>query len=351
MSFTIKHTKTAKGAAILLLLYFHIFIGYGDYHFNLAQIAHCCVWIFVFLSGYGLTASFSKACSSLKKLPAWFFRRVWSLETFFWPHYLIGLGILYLYLHRTVHSQYGNIWRAVLDFFCLSDIFGQTHIFAVWWYMGLSLMVVLFVPLIVKVTDKIGYFIIPLSYLLILAVPDLIVDGGFIGPYQGYYLAAVLGVVSSRKGLLNRYVEYIEKAPRLYVTGLNLAFIVLGFSLGLFISGIESDLLVSLYVPQLLKTAVAVLTVLLSITLYKIRFVSSALVFLGELSDDMFILHVVLKMVLSGIVYAVDIPFMIYFTLLALSIGSALILKAIKKLVCYDKLVDKVSSLTEVKNG
>jgi peptidoglycan/LPS O-acetylase OafA/YrhL len=347
MGFTIKHTKTAKGAAILMLLYFHIFVGYYDYHYDLSLIAHSCVWLFVFLSGFGLTASYSKITSSVKKTFTWIIRRIWNIETFFWPHFLIGIAVLYLFLHRTIMSQYGAIWRVVLDFFCVSDLFGQTHVFGVWWYMGLSLLIILAVPLLVMITDKIGYFIIPLVYALILLIPDLIVKDGNIGPYQGYYLAAVLGVVASRKNLLNKYVDYIEHAPRFYLIAINALLIITGSALGLFLSGINNEMMSFFLIPQLIKTIIAVLVILICVSLYKVRFVSTALQFMGDLSDDMFIIHIVINTVLERIVYYIDTPLTNYVTLLALSIPATLALKAIKKLAGYDKLVKFIGSKIE----
>lgn len=347
MSFTQRHTHIAKGAAILLLLYYHIFAAYNDLHFNLAQIAHCCVWIFVFLSGYGLTVSYGKSRQKSTSPLSWILKHIWSLEAFFWPHFLIGVALLYLWVGRGLMSQYGKVWRIILDFFCLSDIFGQTHILSVWWYMGLAILIVLAVPLLVKVTDKIGYFIIPAVYALILLVPDLIVKDELTGPYQGYYLAAVLGVVAARKGLLNKYVTYIEKASSSRTIVLGLLYIFGIISLGMMI--VPAEALARFYLPQLIMTVNTVLVILLSVNIARAADVSKAFEFMGKLSDDMFIMHIVVRTVLWDLIYIVDIPVVIYLLLL---ISSTLVtwgFKAIKKLAGYDKLVSKVSSKLEFK--
>ncbi len=245
-------------------------------------------------------------------------------------------------------TQYGKIWRVLLDFFCLSDIFGQQHILGVWWYMGLAVLIVLAVPLLIKITDKIGYFIIPLTYALILVVPDLINNDERIGPYQGYYLAAVLGIIAARKGLLNKYTDYIEKASSGRTLVLSLIFVLATAGLGLTIGIAEA--LSAFYVPQLIKTVIAVIIILLCTNLAKTDVISKTLEFMGKLSDDMFIMHTAVKSVFGFIIWRIDIPIVIYSVLLILSIVITWIFKQIKKLAGYDKLVKKVSSKLEFKS-
>ena len=245
-------------------------------------------------------------------------------------------------------AQYGNIWRVILDFFCLSDIFGQQHILGVWWYMGLALLIVLAVPLLIKITDKIGYFIIPLTYALILIVPDLINNDERIGPYQGYYLAAVLGVIAARKGLLNKYTAYIEKVSSGFTIVLSLIFILAAASLGLTIGIAET--LSAFYVPQLIKTVIAVIIILLCVNIAKTDLIAKAMEFMGSLSDDMFIIHIVINVLFGFIIWHIDIPIVIYSLLLILSIIFTWIFKQIKKLAGYDKLVKIVSSKLEFKS-
>lgn len=349
MTFTQRHTFIAKGAAILLLLHYHIFIGYSGLHLALAQVTHCCVWIFVFLSGYGLSVSYVRSEEYRTSPLSWLLKHIWNLETFFWPHFLIGVAILYFYVGRGLMAQYGKVWRIILDFFCLSDIFGQTHILAVWWYMGLAIVIVLLVPILVKLTDKIGYFIIPIAALLILFVPDFIGSDCMIGPYQGYYLAAVIGVVASRKKLLDRYVSYIGNSSRGTRPILSILFLLTALLLGMLISlNLVPD---KFYLPQLIKTINAVLVILICVNLADLAPLAKALEFMGRMSDDMFIMHIAVRTVLVSVIYCTDIAAVTYVLLVALSTLATLALKAIKKLAGYDKLVSKVSSKLEFRSN
>lgn len=349
MTFTQRHTLIAKGAAILLLLHYHIFIGYSGLHYALAQITHCCVWIFVFLSGFGLSASFAKSGERKTSPVSWLLKHIWNLESFFWPHFLIGVAILYFYVGRGLMAQYGKVWRIILDFFCLSDIFGQTHILSVWWYMGLAIIIVLLVPALVKITDKIGYFVIPLAAVLILLVPDFIGSDDMIGPYQGYYLAAVLGVVSSRKNLLDRYVTYAgntSRGPRII---LSILFLFSALALGMLLC--LNIIPASFYLPQLIKTVVAVLVILITVNLSYLPPAAKALEFMGKLSDDMFIMHIAVRTVLVSVIYSTDSAFITYALLVILSTVITWAFKALKKLAGYDKLVSKVGSKLEFKSN
>ena len=354
MSFSQRHTHIAKGIGILLLLYYHMFIDFSDYHSFLALIAHSCVSLFVFLSAFGLTISLDKAYSSKTREISWMAKHVYKLEVFFWPHYLVGIIIFYAVYKRSLLAYYGNIGKVLLDFFCVSDMLGMRPLLGVWWYMGLAICVVLVLVLFAKAYNKLGLILIPVTYVIMIVAPAIFRTDGFDnpGPYKGYLLAVCLGVFFARNKFFENYIALLKKQSQAFMLMLTLLFLLvitgLTFVL-LFVRGnYFSDILM---VPQLVKTINAVLFVFLSVNLAELKITSRVFEFLGKLSDDMFIFHVALTVAFPPITRLTGIPEVNYLIFLAASILISMAFKKLKALSRYDKLMDKLYGKININIG
>lgn len=348
MVFSQKHTHIAKGIAILLLLYYHMFIDYGDFRGFLALIAHSCVYVFVFLSGLGLTISFDKASSSNTKALSWIAKHIWKLEVFFWPHFLIGTLIYTIICKGSILAFYGNMGNLLLDFFCISDMVGGKHLLGVWWYMGLAIFIVLVLVLFAKAFGKIGWYIIPVTYALMLIIPNLFGKDAYDnpGPYKGYLLAVCLGVIFARKKLFEKYMDFLKRRSVLMnvilSAGCLTAVVVLTILLPLTRWNHIAEFLL---LPQLVKTAVAILFVFFGLNLAELSIVSHSLEFLGKMSDDMFIIHIAIRVAFPPVTKMTAIPEVNYLIFLAAGIILTMAYKGIKSISKYDVLMEKAFSM------
>ena len=124
---TITDTNVLKGIALLLLLCHHCFYPGEPYDdiiifgypivLNIGEFSKLCVVLFVFLSGYGLTAKTIKD-GGIDSLWSFYRHRYMKLMLNYWIIYLIFVLIGILFFHRTFSAVYGENWwlKATVDF-------------------------------------------------------------------------------------------------------------------------------------------------------------------------------------------------------------------------------------------
>ena len=346
MVFSQKHTHIAKGIAILLLLYYHMFIDFRDFRGFLALIAHSCVYLFVFLSGFGLTVSLDKASSSNTGALSWISKHIWKLEVFFWPHYIVGAVIYTVICKGSLMAFYGNVGELLLDFFCLSNILGHKNLYGVWWYMGLAMVIVVILVFFAKAFKRIGWYIIAVVYTIMLIIPNYGEDAiDNPGPYKGYFLAVCLSVIFARKKIFEEYMGFLKKESQLmnFMLSAGCLTAIVGLTILLTLTG-WNHIAALLLLPQIIKTVVAILFVILSLNLAELKIVSRLLEFLGKLSDDMFIIHITVMVAFPPITRLTGMPEVDYLIFLASGILVTMAYKKIKVIAKYDMLTEKVYS-------
>ena len=146
-----QESQIYKGIAIILMLFHHLFNDfeeYAGYTVNywpftaqkvqlFAVLSKICVAVFVFITGYGLAASFQKECApalassdgaSRKKncLFSFTWKRWWRLMTNYW--FIFVLVLLLQPLGRTIFDAYGTGTKqiavsGIIDFLGLADLF------------------------------------------------------------------------------------------------------------------------------------------------------------------------------------------------------------------------------------
>ena len=107
MSFSKDNSLKAKGIGVLMLIFHHLFFNkarFGAYSIvpwfmtedrliHIATAARICVWIFVFVSAYGLTTLYEKRVDTEGAL-CFVFRRWVSLMKGFWFVYVLVFAVL-----------------------------------------------------------------------------------------------------------------------------------------------------------------------------------------------------------------------------------------------------------------
>ncbi len=199
MGFTLVHTQIAKGTAILLMVYHHLFVfpdrlGYNYTSvinlcgFNLqsilANFAKICVGIFLFCSGIGLYYSL-KNLSSLKEMYKKVLVHALKFMTNFWIILIfvivIGLNLNYFELNGSTVFQMITASRSII---------------AEWWFVRLYLLLLLTAPPIIRLYQDVDAVkkIIPLMIVFAILIINYFTLN-FFGCQDGIF-AKVIGIFS-----------------------------------------------------------------------------------------------------------------------------------------------------------
>ena len=190
-AFTKQHTRIVKGIAVLMLLFHHLFNDYPEYegHYvnywpftgdqvtNIALACRVCVAVFVFITGYGLAASYAKAFPRGRKetpreLTRFSLTRWWNLMTRYW--FIVVLAwVSGQFLGRKPWDVYGpgflsTASRAVLDFLGISEALQSGWFNPTWWYMSLAILMIFLAPLVLYAARRVGSLPIFLVFWLVL---------------------------------------------------------------------------------------------------------------------------------------------------------------------------------------
>ncbi len=194
-----KQTNIAKGVALLLLLWHHLFFNKPD-NYNMfsslfsvngipleciiADLCKVCVAIFLLLSGYGLFKSYSSFCKthmvngglSKVSIAVYVKNRLIRLFSNYWFIFIIfvPLGLLF---GKNFYSYYGyNPLYYLADFFGVSFLFfgfGATMNLT-WWYMSIIIIYYLLFPLLYRIQKYNSLLLLCVSAFLLVCpfIPD-----------------------------------------------------------------------------------------------------------------------------------------------------------------------------------
>ncbi len=178
--FSLKDTNIVKGAAIMMLIFHHLFLDadrYAGFAIDfrpltessvnwLAYTLKICVTIFTFMSAYGMTLSLRKRTAENGMKP-----RICSQMV---VHRLINLmsGFCLIYILVVLFGTFvmrdgrlGNlflsngvagVWQILLDLFGLAELFSTPTYLATFWYMSLAIVVILIMPMLFCLYRRFG---------------------------------------------------------------------------------------------------------------------------------------------------------------------------------------------------
>lgn len=223
MKFTQDDTLKCKGAAILMMLFHHMYLdedryaGYTidfapfspDGVMNVAGFFKICVGMYVFLSAFGLTLSYRKRNGSDSKFVVY---RYLKMMFTFWYIYVVVI-VLSFVLNKdwNVSHIYGTgklttPWYMLIDALGLAELFGSPTFDSTWWYMSLAIVIIMLIPLLNWLYDKWqGAFLLMLSILLPVAMGLEVVH------LTRWLFCMALGVVFARINFLGRIKEKLAK--------------------------------------------------------------------------------------------------------------------------------------------
>lgn len=343
MNFSIHHTNTGKGVALILLLIHHLFFQteffyndwiIGDTHIlmKFAEFSKVCVGIFVFLSGFGLFRSQSKAQLSLKNFVSQHFVKIYLNYWLIWLLF-VPVGLLFFDLSFT--SIYGdNYWdKLLINILGFQQVFNFWGLNPTWWFIGTIIILYVLFPFIYTLVDKYNYII-----LLIVFVFSLFsINISFIGiqpyePINDYLLTFVLGIIVAKNNIFEKLKQFRLKLwlKILFAFIVLLGVIILRFNLGAK-SLILTDGLISLIIMFLIYGIES-----------KFRFLE----FIGKHSFNIFLFHTFIYFhFFNKFVFFTNSILIIFLTLLFICIFLSLLIEFIKIKLGFFKIQDVITNL------
>ena len=347
--FTKEDTNKIKGIAVLMLIFHHLYLVDYDISYlaersfsfsviDLPITAVCfriCVYIFCFLSAYGTSAGFKDRKCDLK----YYVYRSWRLLSPYW-FTLIVLNLVYMVVYRSFF--YSNPLFLLFDMIPILDILGLPYSMfcPVLWYMNFTFIMIVALPLIYKLTEKIGGLAIVVTFLVFRFLPAGIVSP-FGGPYIMYLFAVEFGVLFQTKDLFGKIKTIHGKLP--------LVSKVLDF-IGLILYSFFCPYIAEVYVSNsnlglksFLITTGAISLIAFGYLYLTPRIAAKPLEVIGRYSYDMYLVHITVMYALDVVPLISDNNIILYITNVLGSFLAAYTLYLLKKYSGWFKLIDKVS--------
>lgn len=155
-------TQMLKGVAICLMLWHHLFQGahdIGGWTWWWGRHGNICVALFLFLSGYGMSAKYGRQLTKGRFWPTacvcWL-RRCWGMFWGYWPVFIPSLVVGVFGFHRGLPDAYGvegmRQWVCLgLDFFAFG---GYRSYNITWWFYRLIVIFYFLYPFLQIATAK-----------------------------------------------------------------------------------------------------------------------------------------------------------------------------------------------------
>lgn len=353
-TFTINETNKVKGIAILLLIFHHMYRTTDEILMrgaepilisgeSISHIAYCfriCVYIFAFLTAYGLTRQLMK--SDNVSYARFVIRRYIKL---IFP-YCFTLMCVWLFwlivLRQSPLARYdGNILYMVADFFSLLELFGHTEkmFLGLFWYMNFAVVEIIVLPLLVAGAKRLGIYLVIITSLLYNTLPT-ICDSVYGGNYNNYVFVIELGIIFSLNNSFELMNSRFEKLALITKTLIGGFLLVISFGapyLAWFVLTTEK-----FGITYLLHTLGAVALTVFIFLYIKNEGICKILERLGILSGDIFLLHILIYELGWRIVSMTNIIIIQYITCVIMCIIVSYILATVKKKSGYNKLINLI---------
>ena len=321
---SISDTLVLKGIAIIMLLCHHCLCtgeGYEDIFLfgkpcfqHVGKFCKLCVAIFVFLSGYGLTAQ-ARAKDGVPNVLKFYKRRYFKLMTNFWIIWLLFVPIGVFVFNRTFPEVYGEhyIIRAFIDLtgLCTSSSYNAT-----WWFYGCIILLYALFPLIWK-TRSYWFLLLPASIVLSFAVKGIPL-ANLLGDYLFIFTCGCI---------------YANSKISLGGGKMTAIIILIVFCMYRLVARI----------PLLWDAAIVVALVYAYNQMSVPSYISRPMAFLGKHSFNIFLFHTfIYSYYFHSLIYWHRNPMVIVATLTIACILISICIEQIKKLIRFDLLIKKI---------
>lgn len=224
MKFDVRQTNIAKGVAILLLLWHHLFYNVPNNYslFTplfyvkgipieclLSDFCKVCVSIFLLLSGYGLYKSWQKNQAitirenNNNTVPVqvkFVLRHLLKLMSGFWLVYILFVP-LSIWFGVPFWTTYQNSFLfGIIDFLGLSFLFNTPTVNATWWFMTPIIVYYIIFPFLVKIANYSKELLVIVSAFILLFPLFYKIPGQL----STWLLPFSLGIVLAKDNLIEK---------------------------------------------------------------------------------------------------------------------------------------------------
>lgn len=347
--FTKKHSNFVKGLAILLLLAYHLFeseelivsmqVNHTPFpledFLRFTSFGNVCVSVFVFLTAFGIATGLFSQRNTLS--PDLFWKTAYSQAAKRFFRLMLNFALLYLSVNLLwgykldYQSLYGPGIQGILllltDGLGLSMFFDTPTLNATWWYMEIAYLLIFLIPLLVWLTEKIGYGILLPGFFLPYAVtfqPDL----------KRYLFVAVFGVCAAYGKWPDKLLNLKLPPVLQWVGG------ILGFALCVLI---RQNYMVHEYYIHVVDAPVALFLIFVAADLLgSVPVLREGLAFVGKHSMNIYLVHTFFYMILwRQYIYHFKYAGVTFLLLLAVCLLYSIVLEAVKKITRIQKLLSR----------
>lgn len=343
--FTKKETMKAKGIAICLLLFHHLFYSESrlinnEVIFNiipeniilrLGLMCRICVWIFAFLSAYGLTCQYLQKKNS-ESVEEFVFKRWFSVMKSYWFVYIIFFVLSFIFFKKPYTIYEGRFLYGVLDFLGISDFFATPMMSAVWWYICFSQVMIFLLPVIILFCKKFGWISIGISFVGMQYL-DVGIKSTYGGLYVIYLLVTLLGVICAQKNVFDK-IKFEEKNILVYVLKGTILSLVLAIFCYVRTKIVDMDVW---NIGSLINAFVALGVCIFSFKYIRIKKVEKILMFLGQHSGNIFLCHAFFYVYYERYIYYTKNVFFSWLTLMLISVFVSMLIEYVKKVIKYNE--------------
>lgn len=351
MTFDKRQTNIAKGVAVLLLLWHHLFYNdpknYGKFisilkidnvpiECVIAGSCKVCVAIFLLLSGYGLYRSYQNFCNetignnriAVKKD----FKFVWNhwikMMSGYWFIYIIFVP-MGMFFGRSFLTYYG-----LNPIYYLTEFLGLTYLFfeynaifnATWWFMSVIIVLYIIFPLLHKLLTWQSEITLSLSILF------MFVNIPFLHDINYWFAPFVFGMYISKHNLFSKILTLCDTLLK----RISLSILLIVVSLYIRIAFLKN----AVYFDAFFAFAIILFSYMVLSNIPKL---SKSFEILGKHSANIFMFHTfIYSYYFKSIIYTPKYSLLIYILMVLVCLFISLGLEYLKKITCYNKLFLKL---------
>ena len=209
-----------------------------------------------------------------------------------------------------------------------------------WWYMTPAILYAISVPIFLKLFKKYKY--IPVLF-GVMAIPSILRWQFSINSYIVYLFPLLLGIIFAENNLMVKIANFRILKNNVYLNKLLKLLIGTVILIGMYF--IEHDISVEQYWEILYGVFPVYLICYLYEFIVELPIIKNILQILGKYSMNMFFTHEFLRTnYLHDYIYSFRNWIKILVVLIVLSLALAVLVELFKKLIRYDKLVDKLKN-------
>lgn len=354
-----------KGIAIIIMVFHHLYceekrfdkyvVDFSpfsqDFVVDVSLMMKICVSIFAFITGYGLLKSIAKIPLNRNSVLKWNIARLLKTMSGFYFVYVIVFVTTQILSGLPAKTYFdGSKAKGLIyvfaDFMGLSNLFDTPTLIGTWWYMSAAFLFILLVPVVYSVSKKISY--LPVVFIII-ALPRLL-NVGYPGGTNAYtfILPMVFGMIFAD---YNLFEKISSLKPKNKVVAYIIDFLFFGiaviFSYFIFINFRGARMW------ELKFAVVPVFFICFCrYCIIRIPVIKSILEYFGKRSFTIFLTHSFIRYTyLNEFSYSFGNFMLNYVVLFALSLLLAVVVDFIKKLVQYDKFINKLIIFLNKKVG